>query len=63
MKRRQMMLMIEVVANSMLVLVALVLGVSLLGRVLQRAVNVSFAKTAQAEAAQLDEELRRFNNG
>lgn len=57
------MLMIEVVANSMLVIVALVVGVSLLGRVLQRAVHVSFAKTAQSEASQLDEDLRRFNNG
>ncbi len=47
----------------MLVLVALVLGVAVLGRLLQRAVDVTFAKTARAEASQLDDEFRHFNNG
>ena len=56
------MLMIEVVANSMLVLVALILGVTVLGRLLQRAVDVTFANTARVEASQLDDEFRRFNN-
>lgn len=55
------MLMIEVVANSMLILVALVLGISLLNRLLQRAVEISFASTAKAESADLDEELRRLD--
>ncbi|MDW3175790.1 MAG: hypothetical protein R8J94_00240 [Acidimicrobiia bacterium] len=54
--------MIEVIANSMAVLVGLVLGVSFLSRLLQRAVQVSYANTARVEASQLDDELRRFNN-
>ena len=57
------MLMIEVVANSMAVLVALVLGVAFVSRLLHRAVDVSFATTARGEASHLDDELRRFNNG
>lgn len=56
------MLMIEVIANSMAVLVVLVLGVCFLSRLLQRAVQVSYANTARAEASQLDDELRRFND-
>ena len=56
------MLMIEVVANSMLVLVAMVFGITVLNRLLQRAVEISFAKTAHGEAANLEDEMRqRFN--
>ncbi len=62
MTRRLKVLMIEVIANSMAVLVGLVLGVSFLSRLLQRAVQVSYANTARVEASQLDDELRRFNN-
>lgn len=56
------MLMIEVVANSMMVLVALVVGMLLFNRALHRVVEVSFAKTAQVEASRLDDELRHLNN-
>lgn len=56
------MLMIEVVANSLMVLIALVLGMLLFNRLLQRAVEMSFAKTARVEASRLDDELRHLDN-
>lgn len=56
------MLLIEVVANSMLVILALTFGLSMLNRLLQRAVEISFANTARVEAQQLDDELRRLDS-
>lgn len=55
------MLLIEVVANFMLVVLMLIVGGLLLNRVLQVAVGASFAKTARAEASDLDDQLRGLN--
>lgn len=55
------MLLIEVVANSMLLILGLLIGFIVLNRLLQRAVELSFAKTARTEASDLDDQLRRLN--
>ena len=55
------MLMVEVVAATMLFLIALTVGGLVLNWMLQRLVDASFAKTARVEASNLDEQLRRFN--
>ena len=55
------MLMVEVVAATMLFLIALTVGGLGLNWILQRLVEASFAKTARVEASNLDEQLRRFN--
>ena len=56
------MLAIEVIANTMLVL--LLLGVSLIGfnRLLQKVIENSYAKIAQVEASTLDEQWRQMQN-
>ena len=41
------MLLIEVVANSMILVLTLIAGMLLLSRLLQRVVDVSFARTAR----------------
>jgi len=45
-----------------LVLVAMVVGITVLNRLLQRAVEISFAKTAHDEAAHLEDEMRQHFN-
>ena len=56
------MLAIEVIANTMLVL--LLLGVSLIGfnRLLQKVIENSYAKIAKVEASTLDEQWRQMQN-
>ena len=55
------MLMVEVVAATMVFLIALTAGGFALNWFLQRLVEASFAKTARVEASNLDEQFRRFN--
>lgn len=45
----------------MLLLLGLFVGFVILNRLLQRAVELSFAKTARTEASDLDDQLRRLN--
>ena len=56
------MLLIEVVANSMILALTLIVVLVILNRLLRRVVDVSFARTARAEASNLDEQLRQLNN-
>ena len=55
------MLMIEALANTMLVLIAISIALVGLNKVLGRVMDVQFAKIAQAEAVHLDDQLRNFN--
>ena len=55
------MMLIEVVAATMSLFVALTVGGLALNWLLQRLVEASFAKTAKVEAHDLDEQFRRFN--
>ena len=55
------MLLIEVVANSMILVVMLIVGFVVLHRLLRRGVEISFARMARAEASKLDEQLRQLN--
>lgn len=55
------MLMVEVVAFSMLAIVALAAGGWTMHVVLQQLVQLSMARVARVEASNLDEELRRLN--
>ena len=57
------MLMVEVVANSMLIVGALIFGLRWLNLLLLRLVEVNFAKVAQVEARRLDDEWRDMSNG
>ena len=54
------MLAIEVIASSMFLIVALVLAGLALTRLLDRAVQHSFSRTARIEAQDLDEEFRQI---
>jgi len=56
------MLLIEVVANSMILALTLIVVLVILNRLLQRVVDLSFARTARAEASNLDEQLRQLNS-
>ena len=55
------MLMIEALANTMLVLIAISIALVGLNKVFGRVMDVQFAKIAQAEAVHLDDQLRNFN--
>lgn len=55
--------MVEVVANSMLIVGALIFGLRWLNLLLLRLVEVNFAKVAQVEARRLDDEWRDMSNG
>ena len=59
--RLKRMLMIEALANTMLVLIAISIALVGLNRILGRVMEVQFAKIAQAEAVHLDDQLRNFN--
>ncbi len=52
------MLMIQALANTMLVLLFVAGGLVVMNRILQRVMENNFAKIAAAEAAHLDEQLR-----
>ena len=52
------MLMVEIVANTLLVLVALVGGGLMLNRAMKVLVERNFAKIARVESRDLDEQLR-----
>ncbi len=53
-----MMLLIQALANTMLLAILIAGGLVLMNRILQRVVENSFAKIAAAEAQHLDEQLR-----
>ena len=55
------MLLIEFVAATMCLILALTVGGLALNWLMQRMVEASFAKMARVEAQNLDEQLRRFN--
>ena len=55
------MMMIEFVAATMMLIVALTVGGFALNWILQRMVEASFAKVARVEATDLDEKFRRMN--
>lgn len=57
------MLMIEVVANSMMIVIALALGLRWLNLLLHRLVEQNFAKVASIEARRLDDEWRDMSDG
>lgn len=46
----------------MVLVLILIAGSLVLNRLLQRVVEVSFARTARAEASDLDEQLRELNS-
>lgn len=52
------MLVIEAIANTMLVLLFLAGGLVVLNRLLQRVMENNFARIAAAEATHLDEQLK-----
>lgn len=54
------MLMIEALANTMIVLLVITFLMVVMRKVLEKIVENSFAKIARAEAAQLDDQLRHF---
>ncbi len=54
------MLLIEAVANTMVVLVVVVFGLRCLNMALHRLVEMNLARVASAEARHLDEEWREF---
>lgn len=55
------MMLIEFVAATMLLIIALAVGGTALNYLMQRMVEASFAKMARVEAQDLDEQFRRFN--
>ena len=55
------MMMIEFVAATMLLIIALTVGGFALNWLLQRMVEANFAKVARVEAEDLDEKFRRLN--
>lgn len=55
------MLMVEVVAYSMLTIIALVAGGLMMHIILQRLVQLNMAKVARVESQHLDDELRQMN--
>jgi len=55
------MLLVEVVANAMLLVSALIALFLVLNKVMQRVVDHGFARIARVEAQGLDEKLRRLN--
>lgn len=56
------MLLIEALANTMLLLIAISIVLVGLNRILGRVMEVQFAKIAEAEASHLDEQLRNLND-
>ena len=55
------MMLIEFVAATMMLIVALTIGGLALNWLMQRMVEASFAKVARVEARDLDEQFRRMN--
>ena len=54
------MLMVELVAASMVFVIVLAVGGYALNWLLQRLIEANFARVAQVEARNLDEEFRRY---
>lgn len=54
------MLLIEVVAASMMLVIALAVGGYMMNWLLQRLIEANFAKVAQIEARDFDEQFRRY---
>ncbi len=55
------MMLIEFVAATMILIIALTIGGLALNWLMQRMVEASFAKVARVEARDLDEQFRRMN--
>ncbi len=55
------MLMVEIVANALMLTVALVVGGLMFNRVMKLVVERSFAKIARVESRNLDEQLRHLS--
>jgi len=55
------MLLIEAVANTMLVVLALTFGLRMLNHGLQRLVEYNVAKVAKSEASRFEDEFHRYS--